>query len=214
VKVNSSVLSLVIPTGSSSVSAGNSAVTYPVKDLYNHVYTTDGSSVVLIKKNTDKNVKLVSNATGVTLDQSAKYVYYVYKSDELKVLKIGDGDNASEKAKTLVDDSIDKYVVTSDRKLVYYIADDTLYSVNGKTGKNTRTITSDDIESSLAITAKNVVYYIQDGDLYACSNGKKGKSVLKDTDAVSSANGVVYATSDGDLYVTKSSGKPKKILEG
>lgn len=186
--------------------------TYPVSKLYNHVYKS-GDEVWMIKKNSDKNVKLVSKASNVQLDESAKYIYYTYDAEELRVAKIGDGEKASEKAKVLVDEKVGAYVVTSNRKYVYYVEDATLYSVNGKKGGTPKTITNDDV-SGLALSGKDKAYYIMDGDLYVCSNGKKGSKVLGDVDSVvNTSNGVVYATTEDAVYCTTGSKKLKKIAD-
>lgn len=186
--------------------------TYPVSKLYNHVYKS-GDEVWMIKKNSDKNVKLVSKASSVQLDASAEYIYYTYDAEELRVAKISDGEKASEKAKVLVEERVSNYVVTSDRKYVYYIEDQTLYSVNGKKGGTPKTITNDDV-TGLALSGKDKAYYTMDGDLYVCSNGKKGTKVLGDvTSVVNTANGVVYSTSEDALYCTTGSKKLKKIAD-
>lgn len=206
VKISSKSVELVLTEN--SIEKSN---TYPVKNLYDHVYTDD-DGVWLIKKNADKSAKLVSNAGSLTLDSTASYLYYTYDSKELRVVKIKDGDRASEKAKTIVDENVSNYVVTSDRSLVYYIHDEELHSVNGKNGKKDKTISRDDVEYHLAISESDTVYYIMDGDLYACSNGKKGTKVLDDCSYVFGINGIVYAESDDTLYATKSSKKLKKLI--
>lgn len=209
-KAASDTLRLVVAPTSQSVTS-DYATTYPVSSLFDHVYY--GDDAWLIKKNSDKNIKLVSNVSGCSLDESAEYLYYIHDYEELQVLKISQGDKASQKAKTLAED-ISNYVVTSDRKKVYYISDETLYSVNGKKGGTPKKITNDDVESYyLAINSKDVVYYIMDGDAYACSNGKKGTKVV--TDAVgmtSTPTGVAYIMGEDALYATKTSKKLKSIL--
>lgn len=214
-KASSNKISLVIAPNAMSFS-DRTSTTYPVSSLFDHVYTcSDGesTSVWVIKKNADKNVKLVSKVSGVKLDASAKYLYYIYNGEELRVIKISDGDNASEKFVTLAED-VTNYVVTSDRKYVYYTSDNTLYSVNGKKGGKAKTISSDDVSYSLAINAKDVVYYIMDGDLYATSNGNKGSKVVSDVSAAyNTSNGVVYAGNEDTIYATTGSKKLTKILD-
>lgn len=187
--------------------------TYPVSKLYNHVYKS-GDEVWSIKKNPDKNVKLVSKASNVQLDASAQYVYYTYDAEELRLAKISDGEKASEKAKTLIDERVSAYVVTSNRKYVYYVEDQTLYSVNGKKGGTPKTITNDDV-TDLALSNTDNAYYTMDGDLYVCSNGKKGSKVLGDVESVINApNGTVYAyTADDAVYCTTGSKRLKKISD-
>lgn len=185
-------------------------ITAPVKNLYNHVYT-DGDGVWLIKKNVDKSVKLVSKTSNLQLDSTASYLYYMYDGKELRVIKISDGEKASDKAVTLVDDSVERYVVTSNRSLVYYILDKELHSVNGKNGKKDRRISKDDVESVLAISGKDVVYYKMDDAIYACSNGKSGTKVLSDAQFVFSYGKIVYAMTDDTIYGTAGAKKLKKI---
>lgn len=207
-KISSKLIELVLTEKSVEKSG-----TYPVKNLYDHIFT-DGDGVWLIKKNDDKSVKLVSNASSLTLDSTASYLYYTYDYEELRVIKIKDGEKASDKAKTIVRESVSNYVITSDRSLVYYISDNELHSVNGKNGKKDKTISRDDVESYyLAISDSDTAYYVMDGDLYACSNGKKGTKVLSDCDYIFGLNGIVYAESDNTLYATKTSKKLKKLVE-
>lgn len=209
VKASSDEIELVIPSTSYTYFADYS--TYPVSNLYGHVYTTS-NQVWIIKKNSDKNQKLASKAVGVTLDDSAEYIYYIYDMEEVRVAKVSDGDNASDRAKVLVDEAV-PYRVTSDRKNVYYLEDDTLYSVNGKKGGKAKEIT-DDVESYLYLNSKDVLYYIVDDDLYACTNGKKGTKVASDIDDITEyANGLVVASNGDAVYVTTGSKKPKKILD-
>lgn len=205
VKISSKTLSLVLAENALVVS-----FTYPVKNLYDHVYT-DGDGVWLIKKNTDKSVKLVSKASELTLDSTASYLYYIYDNEELRVIKISDGEKASDKAVTLVDENVDSYVVTSNRSFVYYIFDNELHSVNGKNGKKDRKISKDDVGSALAISGKDVVYYEMDDALYACSNGKSGTKVLSDVQFVFSYSKMVYALTDDTIYGTAGAKKLKKL---
>lgn len=214
VKASSNQLRLIIAPNASSF-YGSDGTTYPVSNLYNHVYTVtdeDSTSVWLIKKNSDKNVKLVSKVSNVQLDETAKYLYYIYDGEELRMIKISDGEKATERYVELAED-VDTYIVTSDRKLVYYYSDDSLYSVNGKKGGKATVVCNDSIEG-LAINAKDVVYYILDGDLYATKNGKKGSKVISDISYVySTPNGVVYASSDDAVYASNGSKKPSKLLD-
>ncbi|MBQ9761829.1 MAG: hypothetical protein IJV82_01990 [Oscillospiraceae bacterium] len=211
--VNDSSLNLVYPSGYSDANATGEN-TLPVTNLLKHVYSNNDNELWMIKKN-DKSTKLVSKATSAQLDASGKYVYYIYDGDELRCIKASHGDKASEKYKTIVKDDVSKnYVVTSNRKFVYFIYDGALYSVNGKKGGTPREITEDLSSVSLALSRKDRVYYIQDGDLYACSNGKKGSKVLSDVQAaVASGNGNVYAISDDTFYGTTGAKKLKKLCE-
>ena len=203
-------ISLILAPNANSDFADGS--TYPVSKLYNHVYRS-GDEVWMIKKNSDKNVKLVSKASYVQLDQSAEYIYYNYDNEELRVAKISHGEKASEKAKVLVEENIRNYVVTSNRKFVYYIEDEALYSVNGKKGGTAKTVANDDV-SGLALSGKDKAYYVMDGDLYACSNGKKGSKVLGDVNGVGNMpNGSVFAYTEDALYCTTGSKKLKKVCD-
>ena len=214
-KASSNKLSLVIAPNANSCS-DRCSTTYPVSSLFNHVYTcSDGetTSAWVIKSNADKNVKLVSKISSVKLDASAKYLYYIYNGEELRMIKISDGENASEKFVKLADD-VSSFVITSDRAYVYYTSDNTLYAVNGKKGGKVKTISTDDVGYSLAINGKDVVYYIMDGDLYASSNGKKGSKVLSDCSAAyNTANGIVYAGNEDTIYATSGSKKLTKLLD-
>lgn len=189
--------------------------TCPTDNLFNHVYTSynEGSrSAILIKKNPDKNIKLASKVSGCTLDESGKYMYYLHDGEDLRVLKISHGNRAADKSKELAED-VDNFVVTSDRKRVYYISDDTLYSVNGKKGGRAKTIQSDDLSYSLVLNSKDVLFYEVEGDIYACSNGRTGKKVMSDADlAMATANGIVFATDDDKAIHANKTGKKFKFL--
>ena len=212
-KVSSGRLNLVIAPNASSFYGGD-GTTYPVSNMYDHVYTVsddDSTTAWLIKKN-DKSVKLVSKISSVRLDEKAEYLYYIYDGDELRMIKISDGDKATERYTKLADD-VDGFIVTSDRKLVYFVSDSSIYSVNGKKGGRPSVVCNDDAEG-WAINGKDVLYYIMDGDLYATSNGKKGSKVLSDINGLmSTENGIVYAVNDDTLYGTDGSKKPSKILD-
>ncbi len=204
-KVRNGSLSLIIAPGSSAMSS-----TLPVSDLYGHVYSNGEGDVYMIKKN--KDIKLVSNAKSIQLDGSAGYLYYIYNGEEVRMAKISHGEKASEKAKTIVDESVG-YVVTYDRKFVYFVDGDTLMSVNGKKGGTPREVT-DNLDGDAALTKDSRLYYTMDGDLYVVTNGKKGKKVLSDVDSViNSDNGYVYARGDGKLYISTGSKKPTMVLD-
>jgi hypothetical protein len=211
VKIASSAATLITPDSASYFNNGSGYATAPTKDLFNKVYRCDGN-LWLIRKNADKSVKLANDVSSVTLSEDAKLVYYINKG-ELKVLKIKHGDNASDKAKVLCDDSVTNYVVTSDCKKVYYISEGSLYVVNGMTGKGKKTVANDDVSGSLAINAKDIVYYEVEGDVYATKNGSKGKKVLSDADiAMQAENGIVYFANEDAIFVTKGAKKPTKVF--
>ena len=190
--------------------------TYPVDDLYDHVYIIydDGEyNAWNLQKKLEKSEKLVSDIYDARLDVSCKYLYYINDDSELCVLKVSQGDRAADRAKILAED-VDGYVVTSDAKKVYFVSDESLYSCKGKNGKSKKTIARDDVDSTLAINAKDVVYYEMDGDCYACSNGKKGTKVLSDVSGIMEfPNGVLYIGSDDALYVTDGAKKLSKLMD-
>ena len=211
-KIASSMAVPLTPNSCEPYSYGR-ASTIPTDNLYNKVYvcsTESGNNIWYIRKNTDKSVKLVNGVSNAVLSEDGDKVYYV-DDNELKVLKISKGDNASDKAKLLAED-VDNFVITSDGKKVYYTSDNSLYCVNAKNGKGKKTIANDDVKSRLYINGKDVVYYIMEGDLYASKNGSKGKKVLSDVDSVNAtANGIVYVSTDDAYYATKGAKKPSKI---
>jgi hypothetical protein len=208
VKVSSDELSLIIAPNSTTV-----GYTYPVSDLYGHVYSNGEGEAHLIKKN--KDIKLVSKASNMQLDASGEYLYYIDDNDELRVIEIGKGEKASEKAKTLVNDNVD-YVVTSDRKYVYFTDDGrTLMSVNGKNGGIPREISDDvDFGSGLALSSKDRLYYVVDDDLYVVTNGKSGKKIQGDINYVYNTScGNVYAYNDDNFFASTGSKNLKNILD-
>ena len=216
VKYSSVQLSMVginTASGKYDSSKGPSEYTYPVKSLFDHIYrgSNDGKVALYhIKKNPDKTVKLVSNVSSVRLDKSASFIYYTNDDGDLKVIKISDGEKASERAKKLAEE-VEYFEVTPNRKLVYYVSDDTLYSTNARKAGKSRTI-ADEVDD-LVISCKNVAYYIYEDSLYACSNGRKGKMVLSDVDFVSGINnGYVVAGDDDNYYITTGALKLKKLL--
>lgn len=214
VKISNSSVTPLVASNASTFSDSN-AVTYPISNLFNRVYvgydSNDNYSAWYIRKNTDKSCKLVSGVGRVKLDASAEYLYYV-DDEELKVLKISHGENASDKAKLIAED-VGNYVVTSDRSKVYYVSDGGLYCVNGKKGGSKKTIASDDVSSTLAINKKDVVFYIMDGDAFA-SSGSKGKRAASEINSlISTPNGLVYATNSDAIFVSTGSKKLSKIWE-
>lgn len=215
-KISSQTAMLLAPSNTiGSVTAGANGEICTVSTFYDHVYACDdilGYSVWYIRKNSDKSTKLVSKVGAPRLDESGEYLYYLTYDDELYVLQVSKGSSAKEKAVKLAED-VSKYVVTSDRKLVYYVSDKILYSVNGKKGGKSRQVYNDDVSGRLVLNSDDVVYFTSDGSLYACSNGKKSERVLDEVRDLESINGIVYA-SDGDaLYVTDGSKKLKKVMD-
>lgn len=212
-KALSSEADMLIPD-SSSCMEGDFAYTYPTDDLYKKVYSGDNGSLYLIKKNADKNVKLASKAYNYTLDESAKFVYYMNSDAELMMVQISKGERASDKAKQIAEDVV-TYVVSPDRSHVYYVADGEVNSCNGKTGKGHKLV--GDIDSgyygySLYVNKKGVCFYQYEGDVYASVNGRKGKMVLSEGSlAYATENGIVYAATEDGLFANATGKKFKKI---
>lgn len=198
--------------------------TYPVDSFYNHVYYSD-DDVWFIRKNSDKSVKLASKASDLQLDSTASYLYYTYDDKELRMIKISDGEKATDKATTIINENVSTYVVTSDRNFVYYVYDKELYSANGKKGKSVKKISNDEIDYDyeslyydykyykLYISGNDTVFYSIDGDLYASSNGKKGTKVLSEGKLEHGLNGYVFATGEDEtIWWITNSKKFKKLI--
>ena len=188
----------------------------PVSNLYGQVYATNnsegGANVYIIKKNSDKNAKLASKVSSPQLDESGDYLYYLYDGDELRLTKVSYGDKATEKYTVLADD-VDGFVATPNRKYVYFLSDDTLYSTNGKKGGKKTIVCSDEVED-VDMTPEGRLYYIVEGDLYTTNNGKKGQKILSDVDSVTcTATGVIYAQGEDTLYVSTGAKKLKKLMD-
>lgn len=201
-KVSNDVLELITPPKCGTCVEYH-YTTCPVTDLLGHVYTTNDNEVWLIERNVDNSVKLLSKATYVRLDASGEYLYYIYDGEELRCAKISDGDRASQTCKVIVDDYVFDYVVTSDRSLVYYIEDDSLYSVDGENGGEATEIFDDVNARYLAISSEDVLCFISEGDAYVYMDGIMPSRVRRDTVALSSSpNGFVYAIAeDGSCFL-------------
>lgn len=214
IRISSGMATLLLPS-SSIMHTGGISSTYPTDDLINKVYEVqkDGQqNIWLLKKNIDKSKKLASNAYGAMLDESGEYVYFCNKDQDLKVLKVSHGDRAADKAK-LIAEEVENFVVTSNRKKVYFISDDTLCSVNGKNGRGKKTIASEGVGNDLLLNQKDICYYTVEGDVYACSNGRRGKRVVAEYDDMySSPNGIVYVETEDAIFATKTAKKPAKIF--
>ncbi len=206
-KVSPNSLDLIIVPGSRAMDN-----TYPVSDLYDHVYSTDDHEAHLITK--DEDITLISKASHMRLDNSGEYLYYCYNFKEVRYVKISQKQDASEKATTILDEFF-PFELTADREFIYYQDDsNTLMSVDARKG-GTPTEISDEVDfgSGLAISGNSIVYYVVDGDLFAVSDGKKGSLVLNDVDYVSSStNGYVYASSDDSIYITTGAKNLTKLL--
>lgn len=215
VKIASGEATIITPNSSVILELGD-IMTVPTDNLYNKaydVYRERQHNAWFIKKNVDRSSKLASNVGyDVTMDESGKYLYFIDKDSELKMLKISHGDRAADKAKLIAED-VDDYVVTSDRKRVYFTAEDSLYSCNGKTGKGKKTISNEEVSGKLVLNQKDICYYIIDGDAYACSNGRRGKLVVADANNLGvTANGIVFVYTDDATFATKTAKKPAKIF--
>lgn len=212
-KMSSSIARPLLPESTQEFQNGYS-ITVPAKDLYNKVYVCqndNNSSVWYIRKNPDKSVKLVGNASSVTLSEDGKRVFFM-SDEELKVLVVKKGDRAADKAVVLAED-VEDYVVTSNGKKLYYLSDKAVYCVNAKNGKGKKTVASDEVSSSLYINGKDVVYFIKDGDAYATKNGGKAKKVVSDATRLAyTANGIVYVHTEDDIFATAGAKKPTKVF--
>ena len=228
IRASSKVIRLMTPDTAKYIT---NSYTYPVKNLFDQIYICSDRETTalgytytydayLIKKNPEKNKRLIANATSIAMDDSAEYLYYTTKSDDLKCAKISDGDKAATKAKEIAQD-VDSFLVTSNRKLVYFISDDNLYCVNGKKGGKAKTVYSDDNVVDFALSKNNVLFYlVKDkkdddyGDLYVTSNSKKGKLVESDIEGVGAGyTGIIYAESKDTLFVSTGSKKLNSVLE-
>ena len=197
---------------------GYSKNTAPISNFYGQVYGTysDGECDIYLIKKPGKDNKLVDGCRdNVTMDDSGKYIYYVTDKQDLKCVKVSMSKNAKSKAVDIAED-VTSYVVTSNRKLVYFRDGDELYSVNGKKGGDPKEVCDEDVRA-MVLTKDDVLFYLvadeddKEGELFATKNGKEGKSVLDDvTDFEIAANDILYAYCDEDIYV--SSGKKMKKL--
>jgi hypothetical protein len=158
----------------------------------------------------------VDGGLDVTMDESGDYIYYRNKKSDLKCVKISMNQNAKSKAVDIADD-VDSYVVTSNRKFVYFRDGDELYSVNGKKGGDPKEVCDGDLYT-FDLSKDDVLFYLvmdeddEEGELFATKNGKPGKSVQDDVNMIfGSKYGIVYAICDEDIYV--SSGKKMKQLK-
>ena len=190
--------------------------TYPVKNLHNHVYvgydSNNNFSAWYIHKNPKKSCSLMSRIHAPVLDSSARFLYFLRDGD-LYCLKISKLQNAAIHAKRIAFD-VKTFVVTSDRGKVYFIADNVLYSANGKNGNHRKVVASQNIAPELVLNRKNVLFYIQEGNAYACRNGRKSTEVLDQVKSLKSANGIVYLlNADKDIYVSTGSTKIKLLLD-
>ena len=123
-------LYLVTSPNSQGTSDGN-AITLPITTFFDHIYTcSDGGSTSawLIRKDPEDSEKLVSRVSGCTLDESAKYLYFIQDQSLLCVMNISKG---LSKIDTLAK-NVDTYAITSNRSKAYYIDNGTLYCTNGK----------------------------------------------------------------------------------
>ena len=200
-KVSNDVLELITPPKCGTYVEYH-YTTCPVTDLFGHVYTTNDNEAWQIERDTGNSKKLLSKATNVKLDTSGEYLYYIYDGEELRCAKVSDGDRATENCKVIADD-VSNFVVTSDRSLVYYIEDDTLYSVDGENGGEPTEVFEDVNPRYLEISSEDIVCFISEGNTYIYMHGSTPSRVRRDTVALgSSPNGFVYAiTDDGSYYL-------------
>ncbi len=211
VKVASAEVSLLLPRYTTSITTGSlrSFSIHPVESLYDHAYY-GGYNLYYISRKESKNTKLASSYGGVFLDDSAEYIYYM-DDDYLMCLEIADGSNAKNKAKEIAED-VDMYVVSSDRKYVYYISDDSVCVVNGKKGGKPKTLSSDDVEFKITITRDDTVYYISDDFLYGIKGRSKGKKIMADA-YFENLGGYLYISEGDSIYAARGTSKPKKLID-
>ncbi|MBQ9761528.1 MAG: hypothetical protein IJV82_00440 [Oscillospiraceae bacterium] len=174
--------------------------TCPVTDFYGHAYYGDDKAW-LIQQDSEDSCKLISKASYPRLDASSNYLYYIYDGEELRCIKISDGDKASEKCKTIVNDDITgSFFVTSDRSLVYYLDRDKLLCCSGKKAGASNEI-CDDVTHPYCMGKDDTLYFRINDDLYACSDGENYKKIGNDIEGVfADLSGRVYCYSDDSLY--------------
>ena len=208
IKVASSDLELLTPAGvNESHEITENSSFYPVETLFNHVYVS-GNAAYFVSKKESKNIKLVKGSD-FTLDSSAQYLYYMDKED-LMVLQISKGEKAEDKAKLIAEEAY-FYIVTSDRKLVYYADEDReLYAVNGKKGGKSKKVSSDELLAPPVIDRNDVVYYNADESVYAVK-GKKEKKII-DEALCGDIGGYVYIIDEDNIYAARGQRKPKKLI--
>ena len=215
VSVSSYPLYLVTAPDSQSAADGN-AITYPVSSLFDHVYTcSDGESTSawLIKRNTDKSIRLVSRVSGCTLDASTDYLYYLHDMKQLRYIRISDGGNAAERFHEVAD-KVDAYALTSDRRTVYFTSGGALCVVNGRKGGSVRTLCQDTDSLTPILNRGDFAYYLKDGRLYSCKNGRRVTSVAKNIQSIySSSNSVVYILGDEGLYTSTDRKQPVPVSQ-
>ena len=129
------------------------------------------------------------------------------------VLEIAKGEKAEDKAKLIAED-IYFYLVTSDRKVVYYVDEDReLYAVNGKRGGKAKKISSEEIEDAPVLDVNDYVYFECDGDIYAAKGKKAGKKIMDSGDDYQELYGyVAVSDNDDNIYAARGTKKPKKLL--
>ena len=208
-KVAGDEVSLILPRYTTTYSAGSGTVIYPIDSLYGHVYSS-GSTAYFVAKKESKNVKLVKADSSLKLDDSAEFLYYM-DDETLMCLEISKGENAKDKAKEIAED-VESYVVTSDRKYVYYVSDSELFVVNGKKGGKSKTIESDDVARQLVLSNDDYLYYYCEDALCATKGKSKGKVIMEDAECAS-LSGYVYIGDEDAMYSARGKSKPKKILE-
>ncbi len=212
VRVAGATIELLTPAYTTeSYKASSAGVFYPVESLYDHVYTS-GSTAYYVSKKESKNIKLVkADSSAFTLDNSAQFLYYM-EDDSLMALQISKGEKAEDKAKEIAEDVV-YYVLTSNRKYVYFVNDDReLHVVNGKKGGKTKEISDDDVMMPPVISEDDFVYYFCDDAVYATSGKKKGKQIMDDA-LYGESGGYVYIIEEDAIYAARGRSKPKKLID-
>ena len=211
--VSSYPLYLVTAPNSQSTKDTN-AITYPVRSLFDHVYTCfDGecNSAWLIKKNSDKSIKLVSRVSGCTLDASNQYLYYLHDMKQLRYIRLRDGKDAGEHFRSLAD-NVDSYALTANRKQVYFTSGGSLCAVSGKSGGTVKVLCQNTDSLTPVLNRGDWVYYLSEGQLYASKNGRNGTVVAQHIRSLySSSNSVVYVLGEEELYTSTTKKQPNQV---
>ena len=126
-------------------------------------------------------------------------------------LEIAKGEKAKSKAKEIAED-VENFVLTMDRKYLYYVSDSELYVVNGKKGGKAKTIESDDVYTEMTISRDDVLYYYCDDAICATKGKAKGKAIIEDAE-FENLGGYIYIGDEDAIYAARGKSKPKLLLE-
>ncbi len=203
-KASSKALHLLYGDKSRSVNS-----IYPVDSFYGKLFEGD-SNVYLLDKNSDKTEKVLSNISGLIIDDSYETLFYT-DDGELYVTKVSYGEKAEDKAKMLADDVVD-FEVTSNGKTVYYISDEEVFAKNASGSGEAKRVSSDDVSSSLVIDDNDNLYFICDDELHAVKGKKTSVCVLEDYTSRSLRGGYLYAFDEDSAYFINGT-KTEKLFD-